>query len=435
MICNDRLVLFINMNFIKFIKSTLNKLLLGSLLFNFSSIVKANYVRSNKDEFLLVKRDDINIVLSDDFTREHNMNHLASINDYTIYTINGEDYTKYYNTLSSFFYIEYNQVIKLNYIKLSEEKDKPNFILQSDDNYVHSSKSSIPWHLDRIDKTENVPSGNYKYNSTGSCHTDKRVIVDTYVIDTGIDINHSQFNGRAKWLANFADNDDTDCQSHGTHCSGIIGSQDYGVCKDANLFAIKVLDCDGSGTLSGVIKGIEYAYESHLSRLELMKDSDSDSVLKSIISMSLGGGLSKIINRAVEMALKGSDSFYVVAAAGNEDSDSCKTSPASAKGVLTVMASDISDKRAYFSNWGPCADIYAPGVAVQSTVPDGKVATYSGTSMACPMIAGVLNHYLHMYPEMSRDEIKNKMFKDANKNLIKNNKMKTKNLLVHLNRD
>lgn len=414
---------FVNMNYFKFIK---NVLLWSSLLIDYGETVFANSapgtVRNHaKDEFLLVQREDVSSVLTDDFIREHNMNHLASINEYTIYTINGDEYTKYYNTLKSFFYIEYNQVIKLDYRT----------------EYIHSSDQSAgngiptPWHLDRIDKGENVLSGSYKYNYTGSCHTNKNVIVDTYVIDTGIDINHKQFNGRAKWLANFADDDDTDCQSHGTHCSGIIGSQDYGVCKDSNLYAIKVLDCDGSGTLSGVIKGIEYAYESHLSKLE---ENEQLSV-KSIISMSLGGGRSQIVNRAVESVLRGSDSFYVVAAAGNEDSDSCKTSPASANGVITVMASDISDKRAYFSNWGTCADIYAPGVAVTSTVPDGKVATYSGTSMACPVVAGVLNHYLHMYPEMSREEIKNKMFKDANKNLIKNNKMKTKNVLVYLNRD
>lgn len=392
---------------------------------------------TKNEDFLLVQRDDTSIVLNTDFMREHDMNHLATFDDYTVYTINGDNYSKYYNTLRSMFYIEHNQVIKLDHKKVNlVNNDYNQFILQSSDGSVNLDKLasvSTPWHLDRIDKTENEPSGSYRYNSTGSCHTDSKVVVDTYVIDTGIDVTHPQFNGRAKWLANFADDDDTDCQSHGTHCSGIIGSQDYGVCKDANLYAIKVLDCDGSGTLSGVIKGIEYAYDTHLSKVESMDGSDV--IVKSIISMSLGGGFSRIINRAVETTLKNSDSFHVVVAAGNEDGDSCKTSPASANGALTVMASDISDKRAYFSNWGTCSHIYAPGVAVTSTVPGGKVATYSGTSMACPVVAGVLNHYLHMYPGMSRNEIKNKMFADANKNLIKNNKQKTKNLLVRLDRD
>lgn len=393
------------------------------------------------DEFLMVQRDDVNMVLHSDFMKEHNMNHLATIHDYTIYTISGDNYAKYYNTLRSIFYIEYNQVIKLDYKESKRESKRESkkenlnkFIVQSSDGSINLSNLNVepsPWHLDRIDKTDNTPSGTYKYNATGSCHTDSKIIVDTYVVDTGIDIDHPQFNGRAKWLANFADNDDTDCQSHGTHCSGIIGSEDYGVCKDANLYAIKVLDCSGSGTLSGVIKGIEYAYDAHVSKVELMESSGV--TVKSIISMSLGGGFSRIVNRAVELTLEKSDSFYIVAAAGNEDNDSCRTSPASANGVLTVMASDISDKRAYFSNWGTCADIYAPGVAVTSTVPNGKVDTYSGTSMACPVVAGVLNHYLHMYPEMSRDEVKNKMFSDANKNLIKNNKKRTKNLLVYLN--
>ena len=139
---------------------------------------------------------------------------------------------------------------------------------------------------------------------------------------------------RVTWLANFVDNMDIDCQSHGTHCAGIVGSQTYGVCKDANLFAIKVLDCRGSGSLSGVIQGIEYAYQRHLEESE-----KSDKIHKSIISMSLGGGYSKIVNTAVEKTLE-NEHFYVVVAAGNEDNDACKVSPASANGVLTVMASD-----------------------------------------------------------------------------------------------
>lgn len=387
-------------------------------LFNFVNLISfigGVFCGNVADDFLLVQKPDA-MHLNSNFMNEHNINLLATFDDLKIYTVNGNDYSKYFNTLRTFFDVEYNQIIKLS---------EQHVFTTS----VNSGKS-IPWHLDRIDKKGSGKlDGTYRYNVSGLCHTNPNVVVDTYVIDTGIDVNHKQFNGRAKWVANFADDDDTDCQNHGTHCAGIIGSEDYGVCKDANLHAIKVLDCDGSGTLSGVIRGIEHAYNLHTKNV---KNANSDKIIKSVISMSLGGGFSRIINRAVENCLKNSDSFYVVVAAGNEDSDACKTSPASANGVLTVMASDIDDNRAYFSNWGKCCDIYAPGVNVLSTIPNDKTAAYSGTSMATPATAGVLIHYLHMYPTLNMQEIKNKMIADSNKNLIKNNKRNTKNTLVYL---
>jgi len=379
------------------------------------------------DDFILVQRENT-VHLNSHFMSEHNINPLATFDDFKIFTIDGNDYAKYFNTLRSFFHVEYNQVIKLNHKSVDTETG-------SDDQFVFKNNNKpIPWHLDRIDKLggSDMLDGTYRYNASGLCHTNPNVEVDVYVVDTGIDINHKQFSGRATWVANFADDDDTDCQNHGTHCAGIIGSDDYGVCKDANLHAIKVLDCSGSGTLAGVIKGVEHAYNIHNKKVNAATSAGNGKIVKSVISMSLGGGFSRIINRAVENCLKKSDSFYVVVAAGNEDSDACKTSPASAEGVLTVMASDIEDNRAYFSNWGKCADIYAPGVNVLSTIPNDKTAIYSGTSMATPATAGVLVHYLHMHPTLNMQEIKNKMLSDSNKNLIKNNKRNTKNTLVYL---
>jgi subtilisin family serine protease len=126
--------------------------------------------------------------------------------------------------------------------------------------------------------------------------------------------------------------------------------------------------------------------------------------------------------------------FYVVVAAGNEDNDACKVSPASANGVLTVMASDRDDTRAYFSNYGKCADIYAPGVDIESSIPNGRTAVYSGTSMACPAVAGVLNHYIDMYPELNMKQLRDKLIKDSNKGMIKNNKRGTGDYLVYIDR-
>ena len=157
--------------------------------------------------------------------------------------------------------------------------------------------------------------------------------------------------------------------------------------------------------------------------------------VRSIMSMSLGGGYSLAMNRAIETMIKNSDTFYVVVAAGNENEDVKDTSPASARGILTVMAMDINDERAYFSNYGEMASLYSTGVDIESTIPNGKTAVYSGTSMACPVVVGVLNHYLDMYPQLNMKKIKRKILKDATKDIIKSNPENTSNLMVYLKRN
>ena len=127
-------------------------------------------------------------------------------------------------------------------------------------------------------------------------------------------------------------------------------------------------------------------------------------------------------------------STMIIAAAGNENNDACKTSPASVKEIFTVMASDRDDNRAWFSNWGKCADIYSPGVDITSTIPKGKTATYSGTSMACPALVGVLNHYLDQHPELNMKALKEKVLSDSSKDKIIGDKKRTNNYLIFLNR-
>jgi cerevisin len=200
------------------------------------------------------------------------------------------------------------------------------------------------------------------------------------------------------------------------------------VCKDAKLFAVKVLDCRGSGSTSSVIRGIEYAFKRHLEQTKA-----SSKQLRSIVSMSLGGGYSRALNMAVKATVKASG-FYFSAAAGNEDQDACRTSPASVKEIFTVMASDKYDNRAYFSNFGKCADIYSPGVDIYSTIPGDRVAKYSGTSMATPILVGVLNHYIDQNPTLDMKDLKNKVLSDATKDILSGNPKGTKNSFVFLNR-
>jgi hypothetical protein len=271
------------------------------------------------------------------------------------------------------------------------EQDETLYLL--DDHQVIFGESRGAWHLGRISQRNLLPdSTGYPFNSTGSCHTDKNLVVDTYVLDTGIDVTHPQFQGRAIWLKNFADSKDTDCNSHGTHCAGLIGSKDYGVCKDARLFAVKVLNCQGSGAYSGVIAGIDYIFKRH-----------SEQKVISIVSMSLGGPKSSSLDRVISAAITKSVGLHFVVAAGNENDDACETSPANIREAITVMASDYRDSRAVFSNYGKCADQYAPGVDILPTIPGDGTAIYSGTSMATPIVAGALNIIIHRHPTEGRD--------------------------------
>jgi subtilisin family serine protease len=287
--------------------------------------------------------------------------------------------------------------------------------------FVFKSPDDVPWHLSRVTKRKLPLDNTFSLNN---CLNDTNI--RTYVVDTGIDVDHPEFSGRAHWGNNFADSQNTDCNSHGTHVAGLIGSNSYGVCNNAELYAVKVLDCNGRGSLSGVIRGIEWVYKQH-------RNEQKGSV-KSIINMSLGGGYSRAINMAVEKTLEKDNNFYVVVAAGNEDSDACDTSPASVQQALTVMASDDNDNRAWFSNWGPCADIYSPGVDILSTVPNGLTAVYSGTSMASPIAAGALNYLLARYRDKNMKEIKEVMAKLATKNMIQDTKHTddTVNLLLYV---
>jgi len=377
------------------------------LLFSLGFAATSKYILTSKN------------VKSDLIAQDHNLELLAKFSDVTFYTTTHDNLMKYKRTFSDFYQIEEDMEIKLNNQEFKSNTNLNVNILQNKTNLI---VAPVPWHLGRI-TNRNLPLGEkFPYDK---CHTNTDIDIHTYVIDTGIDIHHPEFEGRATWLANFVDSDDTDCQSHGTHCAGLIGSKTYGVCKDAKLFAVKVLDCQGSGSTSSVISGIAYAFKRHLQQ---------DKKVRSIVSMSLGGGFSYALNKAV-LATTKDNHFYFAAAAGNENADACKTSPASVKEIFTVMASDRNDNRAWFSNWGKCADIYSPGVDIISTIPNGKTASYSGTSMACPALVGVLNHYIDQNPELAMRELKEKVLSDATNDHIIGDKKQTSNLLVFLNRN
>lgn len=219
--------------------------------------------------------------------------------------------------------------------------------------------------------------------------------MDVYVIDTGTYTDHVDFEGRAHWGKTIPVNDeDADGNGHGTHCSGTIAGKKYGVAKKANVYAVKVLRSNGSGSMSDVVKGVEWAAEAHIKKAKKGKKGFKGSAA----NMSLGGGKSPSLDAAVNGAVAVGIHFAV--AAGNDNADSCNYSPASAADAITVGASALDDSRAYFSNYGKCNDIFAPGLSIISTWIGSKYAvnTISGTSMASPHIAGLLAYYLSLQP-------------------------------------
>ncbi|EHA49897.1 subtilisin-like proteinase Spm1 [Pyricularia oryzae 70-15] len=257
-------------------------------------------------------------------------------------------------------------------------------------------EKGAPWGLSRVSHRESLSFSTYNkylYSAEGGEG------VDAYVIDTGTNIDHVDFEGRAHWGKTIPANDqDIDGNGHGTHCSGTVAGKKYGVAKKAQVYAVKVLKSNGSGTMSDVIAGVDFAAKSHKAQVSAAKDGKRKGFKGSVANMSLGGGKTTLLDAAVNAAVDAGIHFAV--AAGNDNADACNYSPAAAAKAVTVGASALDDSRAYFSNWGKCTDIFAPGLNIQSTWIGSKTAinTISGTSMASPHIAGLLAYYLSLQP-------------------------------------
>lgn len=287
-----------------------------------------------------------------------------------------------------------------------------------------------PWYLERISNHNLENHEEFSLTQPHSCITRDNLIVNTYIIDTGIDIHHHEFEGRAKWGFNASgDHLNKDMNGHGTHVAGLVGSKSYGVCKDAHLIAVKVLGKDGSGSTSGVIQGINWALKDHLRQQKLK--SNSGKIVKSLINMSLGGGKSRILNKVLTKCSE--LGMFIGVAAGNESQDSCNVSPASADKIFTIMASDKHDDRAWFSNYGDCADLYSPGVDIISTFPNNQHRSLSGTSFSSPLFVGVMHHYLDMY-DLEFEDLKKQILEDSSKGVIKDYFYGSKTDLIYLHR-
>jgi subtilisin family serine protease len=286
--------------------------------------------------------------------------------------------------------------------------------------------NSDMWNLDVIDECSPHRNNEYIYDRTG-----QGVIV--YIIDTGINESHVEFEGRADQLVDFITKGkqpkhyNVDCSGHGTHVAGTVGGKLYGVAKQVSLIGVKVLDCSGSGTTASVAAGIDWVTQQH---------ADAPHQPSAVANMSLGGKRSSVIDDAIErMALVG---VFPVAAAGNSAANACDYSPAGAEYAYTVGAIDRYTSGDYFalasfSNYGPCVDIHAPGRYVKSAWYKGSTSTntISGTSMASPHVAGVAALLLQDDPDLTWTGLNLAFELCANEGLISSVPSGTPNLFLH----
>jgi len=256
------------------------------------------------------------------------------------------------------------------------------------------------WGLDRIDQRTGT-DGTYSYITNGAG-------VDIYIVDTGILATHEQFGGRVS--AGFSTVIDvagtSDCNGHGTHVAGTAAGATLGIAPAANLIPVRVLDCNGAGTVSGVIAGIEWAIEHH-------------TTTPAVMNLSLGASKSDSLNAAIDRAFL--DGITVVTAAGNSNIDACNVSPASnVNSALTVGATTISDERASYSNFGACVDLFAPGSDITSAwhISNTATNTINGTSMAAPHVAGLAARYLSAAPAAVPSQVMDAIKNDATPNVV-----------------
>ncbi|MFC4609575.1 S8 family peptidase [Streptomyces maoxianensis] len=282
---------------------------------------------------------------------------------------------------------------------------------------LNGTQANPTWGLDRIDQRDLPLSKSYTYNTSASN-------VNAYIIDTGIRTSHSEFGGRASVGTDIVGGGQNgqDCQGHGTHVAGTVGGKTYGVAKGVKLIAVRVLDCNGSGSTAGVIAGVDWV--------------TANAQKPAVANMSLGGGANTSLDNAVKKSIASGVSYSVAAGNGNIlglPANACNYSPARVPEAITVGATDSTDRRASFSNYGTCLDLFAPGVNITSAWKDGDTATntISGTSMAAPHTAGVAALYLSTHATATPAQVRDAVVNNATSGKVQDPRTGSPNKLLH----
>ena len=270
--------------------------------------------------------------------------------------------------------------------------------------YAAGTQTNATWGLDRLDQRELPLDDAYTYANTGSG-------VTAWIIDTGIRFSHNEFDGRATSGYDFVSGDSnaSDCDGHGTHVAGTVGGETYGVAKQVQLKAVRVLDCNGSGYWSWVIDGIDY-----------VTDNASG---PAVANMSLGGGANSSVDQAVANSIASGVQYSIAAGNGNrggKQQDACGYSPARVEAAMTISATNSSDQKASWANYGNCVDFFAPGVSITSAIhtSNSAIDTWSGTSMAAPHAAGAAALYLESNPTATAQMVRDALFALTTKSIV-----------------
>jgi subtilisin family serine protease len=285
-----------------------------------------------------------------------------------------------------------------------------------------TTQTNATWGIDRIDQRALPLTSTFNYVSTGKG-------VTAYVLDSGIHADHSEFGGRAAGGYDAVDGalPADDCNGHGTHVAGTVGGATYGVAKGVRLVAVRVLGCEGSGSWSGVIAGIDWVIADH----------QLPPVTKrapAVANLSLGGAANSSVDEAVGRMI--ADGISTAIAAGNGNfagvaQDACKTTPARVPEAMTIGAVDKTDRKASWSNFGNCVDWFAPGVGIVSSWFTSATARsiLSGTSMASPHTTGVAALYLQAHPSATPQQVRDALFAATTKGVVKNSNTTNSHLL------
>jgi subtilisin family serine protease len=272
----------------------------------------------------------------------------------------------------------------------------------------------VTWGLDRIDQRSLPLSDAYTTSNTGAG-------VRAYIIDTGVRFDHAELGGRAVSGYDAVDGGSADdCNGHGTHVAGTVGGSTYGVAKSVALIAVRVLDCGGSGSWSGVISGIDWVTANH--------------VKPAVANMSLGGGGNTSVDAAVRSSIAAGVTYAIAAGNGNVAGiaqDACKYSPARVAEAITIGATDKTDKKAPWSNYGNCVDFFAPGVSITSAWSTSSSATntISGTSMATPHATGVAALFLQTNTAALPQQVRDALYSDTTKGIVSSSRTANNHLL------